>query len=420
MYCIDGMPYNFYMSKNQQYMILPTEYQLMNCKNVFGKCVVLIHLYYRDTISHYMNMINDIPNEIHVIFTYSDEKVKEDIIRQIKRDNYSFIYKNNRGRDISAFLVAAREELKKYEYFCFLHDKKEKGKKSKEDTEGWILFLWENIIGNRNYITNVIASFENNVNIGVLAPAFYLSDQNGQAYSNVWYSNGENVRHLLRMIGIEYHFDEQNDSFTLGTVFWARSKALEKLLDYEWKYESFDAEPLPNDGTISHAIERSLFFIARAEGYQGKYVMTDRCASEYISLQREGLKAAFDILKSNFVLSDIGQAKGFPDLLRNMCDFVKKNTHTYIYGCGKVGRSYYRLLEDHNLQVEGFIVSDKRNFNVGMYIRSVPIYEAKELELRADTGIIVGVSSRYQKEVIENIKKDIGTDNVFVADSFWN
>ena len=153
---------------------------------------------------------------------------------------------------------------------------------------------------------------------------------------------------------------------------------------------------------------------------QGKYVMTDRCASEYISLQQEGLKAAFDISKSNFVLSDIGQAKGFPDLLRNMCDFVKKNTHTYIYGCGKVGRSYYRLLEDHNLQVEGFIVSDKRNCNVGMYIRSVPIYEAKELELRADTGIIVGVSSRYQKEVIENIKKDIGTDNVFVADSFWN
>lgn len=404
------------MEKKQQYIILPTEYKILNCEKVFSKCVILIHLYYIDTIGLYIKMVNNIPNEIHIIFTYSNDRIKEEIIHQIKRSNYSFIYKKNRGRDISALLVAAREELKKYEYFCFLHDKKEKKKRSKEDTEGWVLFLWENTIGNKNYISNVIASFENNENIGILAPPFYLSNQNDQAYSNVWYSNGENVRHLLEMLEIEYHFDERNETFTLGTVFWARSKALWKLLDYKWQYDSFDDEPLPNDGTISHAIERALFFIARAEGYQGRYVMTDCCASRYISLQQEGLEVAYNILKENYAISSIRQAKKFPDLNRELCEFVRKNMHVYIYGCGKVGQGYFRIIKGMNLPIDGFIVSDRKDLSQETTIKDVPIYEVKKIGVQVDIGIIVGVGLSYREEVLANIKKYIGTDNIFVWD----
>lgn len=40
------------------------------------------------------------------------------------RKNYRAILKNNRGRDISALLVAGREFFTEYDYVCFIHDKR--------------------------------------------------------------------------------------------------------------------------------------------------------------------------------------------------------------------------------------------------------------------------------------------------------
>ena len=57
----------------------------------------------------------------------------------------------------------------------------------------------------------------------------------------------------------------------VGTVYWSRVDALRKLFEYEWKYEDFDMEPLAEDGTLSHAIERILEFVARDAGYESKW-----------------------------------------------------------------------------------------------------------------------------------------------------
>lgn len=59
-----------------------------------------------------------------------------------------------------------------------------------------------------------------------------------------------------------------------GSVFWFRVKALAPLFDHGWQHEDFPPEPLPQDGTISHAIERIYPFVAQGAGYYPAQAMS--------------------------------------------------------------------------------------------------------------------------------------------------
>lgn len=109
--------------------ILPMKYSLGSDIHIKeSSVIVIIHLHYKDTLNCYMDYIRNIPKDIKIIFTASDSEMVAMINQLISswRSNYQIITKENRGRDISAFLVACRSEILKYDYCCFLHDKKEK------------------------------------------------------------------------------------------------------------------------------------------------------------------------------------------------------------------------------------------------------------------------------------------------------
>ena len=154
--------YDIKKDKNLNF-ILPKKKNLDNSKQYMPerKIAIIIHLHYLDTIRKYIKYIENIPLDMDVFFTFSDSRIKE-ILLQTKvgrRNNYKFIEKQNRGRDISAFLVACRKNIINYEYICFVHDKKEKKQIYKEDTEKWIQCLWENMLGSTEYIENIITTF---------------------------------------------------------------------------------------------------------------------------------------------------------------------------------------------------------------------------------------------------------------------
>jgi hypothetical protein len=49
-------------------------------------------------------------------------------------------------------------------------------------------------------------------------------------------------------------------------MFWARSKALQRLLDLDLRFDDFPEEQGQIDGTLAHAVERSFAFLAEANG----------------------------------------------------------------------------------------------------------------------------------------------------------
>ncbi|MFX8660761.1 rhamnan synthesis F family protein, partial [Acinetobacter baumannii] len=56
--------------------------------------------------------------------------------------------------------------------------------------------------------------------------------------------------------------------YPVGNMFWARTAALRPLLDGRITYDLFPPEQGQLDGTLAHAIERSVGLVARANGYR--------------------------------------------------------------------------------------------------------------------------------------------------------
>ena len=70
----------------------------------------------------------------------------------------------------------------------------------------------------------------------------------------------------------------------IGNCFWAKYDALKPLFELNWNYDDFPQEPMPADGTVSHALERIHGYVAASEGYYTEFVMTDEYArSEYFN-----------------------------------------------------------------------------------------------------------------------------------------
>ena len=86
-----------------------------------------------------------------------------------------------------------------------------------------------------------------------------------------WDNNYFIAKNLLNSINIKSMPDEFN--FPIGTMFWAKSGALTPLYDLKLKWSDYPGEPIDNDGTILHAIERILPMVAESQGYN--YALTN-------------------------------------------------------------------------------------------------------------------------------------------------
>lgn len=235
--------YDIKRKKNLNF-ILPIDSGSKSFRHLFVHCraVVIIHLHYLDTLNRYIEYAKNIPDHIDLIFSTAIDEIKErldtDVVKG--RKNCKVIRKKNRGRDISAFLVACRKDILEYDFVCFLHDKKEKAQVYEGDTEKWIRCLWENMIGSKEFIDNLLETFHENENLGLLVSPAPISEHFPATYINMWGNNFEKTQLIAQRLRLKCDLDPAKPPITLGTVFWARVEALKKLFETEWRYEDFD------------------------------------------------------------------------------------------------------------------------------------------------------------------------------------
>ncbi|MDE6734273.1 MAG: hypothetical protein K2J64_02260, partial [Desulfovibrio sp.] len=55
--------------------------------------------------------------------------------------------------------------------------------------------------------------------------------------------------------------------FSYGNMFWYRPDALAPLWETSWRREDIPEEPVPNNGTLLHALERLPVYVAWERGY---------------------------------------------------------------------------------------------------------------------------------------------------------
>lgn len=396
-------PYVCRKENNLYYILSENSSEYTILPEVQKQILIVINLYYLDTLERYLNYLSRIPGGIQIIIVSSVEEILEETKEYIQKnrlENVQLLRKENRGRDISAFLVACKNEILKFTYFCFVHDKKTGLKEIDEETNVWIENLWNNTIINEKYISNVIKLFEEHKEIGLLVPPEPIGETRSHWFRNNWGKNFEIAENLLKQLEVNCSIDPHIPVVTLGTAFWVKTKALEKLLKYSWKYEDFMEEPMPIDGTISHAIERILSFVAQDAGYETGTIMCNSYAEKLIGYLQDIMHKMFGVLK---------QSASYPidnirDLLRigKIENFYNRYESVYLYGAGKVGLKCLQTMRAINCEPKGFVVSAQEACEV---IEGVPVISIEQLENEYDMGIIITVGSKLVPEIEDTLKR---------------
>lgn len=369
---------------------------------------LFMHLYYEENFDYCISYLRNLPECVDVYLTTDTENKKDKIQELITKkgliNKVSISVVMNRGRELSAFLVEDRRYIKNYKYFCHIQDKRAPYL-FPTIAETVSDMMYESCLSSKEYVMNIINLFEKEKRLGCL-----LSNQT--VYGSMegvpggiesqWGDNFENTKRLLKDLNIKVPIDEKKDPYILGTVGWFRTEAMHPLFEKEWCYEDFEEEPLPTDGTLSHAIERSVPYIAQGCGFYTATVLTERMAGNQLS----GMEYMFR--KNKLSLASV-----FPlEIKRQLTDFCKKNNRVAIYGAGQIAMTYTKYMEELNLEFEYYVVTEIKNNR--RQLKGHDVISLNDLK-KKDLGIIVALGSRNMSEVVPHLKK-LGYTNLLVIE----
>ena len=247
------------------------------------KIALAMHLYFMDLLPQSRAFAENFPPQTDVFITTGSEQNKQKIEQAfagLAVHSVTVLVAENRGRDVAAFLCDLAPHLQGYDYACFMHDKKAIQTKPGSVGASFGYVCNENVCKNAAHVQNVLLEFEHDPRLGLLCPPY---PSHGLYFMNLcsggWGPNFENTKALLKDLGLSVPISgEKSPIAPFGSVFWFRVKALQPLFDHAWQHSDFPPEPLPQDGTISHAIERCYPFVAQAAGYYPAVVMSTRFA----------------------------------------------------------------------------------------------------------------------------------------------
>lgn len=220
-----------------------------------ARFAVVAHVYYPDLWPEFAERLKTLPidYDLYVTLTYRGEE-SDGLAEEIRAEfpNALVVPITNRGRDILPFLTLVNSgALNGYEAVCKIHTKKSP---HREDGDHWRRHLIGGILpddGLETLLDTFLADDKS---------AFWVAD--GQHFTSTewWGSNFEVTRHLMRRIEVEIGPDIL--SFPAGSIYWMKPTVLGLLKAMELTEEHFEQEEAQVDGTLAHALERAMGFLA--------------------------------------------------------------------------------------------------------------------------------------------------------------
>ncbi|WP_430592366.1 rhamnan synthesis F family protein [Humidisolicoccus flavus] len=246
------------------------------------KICVLVHAFYPEMIEEILDHANTLPVPFDLVVTTTDEhkraQLTESLARLGRHDADVRIVESNRGRDITAFLLACNDVLTSgsYDLVVKLHSKKSPqdgfnaGRHFKEH-------LFENLLGSKGYTSNLVRLFAQHPSLGIVfPPTIHIGFP---TMGRAWFANEEPAKELAKKLGITIPFDEASPLAAFGSMFIARPEALAALVNAEFTWDDFPDEGGYSDGSLAHVVERLFAYAALADGFHARTVLTSRNAA---------------------------------------------------------------------------------------------------------------------------------------------
>ncbi len=230
---------------------------------------VHIHSFYPETTSQLLsNLCTSLPCFDLLITTDSSAKQLQ-LQSEIHKHPHSTIIRQsevlvteNRGRNISPLLLQAIPHFADHDLILHLHTKKSLHQQFGEE---WREELMRSVVGSSVHASSLIHAFQADHKLGLIMP---MTSPSIRPFLN-WGANFEIARLL-----VDKELPEKRLSamaplvFPHGMMFWFRPPALAGLAAAARNLMPFPPEPLREDGTTLHALERLTAHFCEAAGYR--------------------------------------------------------------------------------------------------------------------------------------------------------
>ena len=227
------------------------------------KLAVVTHMYFDAMAPEFRRYLGNIPFDFD-LFISTDREAKRSTIAGTFADwekgAVDIRVVENRGRDIAPKLLGFKDVYPAYEYILHLHTKQSDHASILAHWRGHIL---ETLLGSSAVVRSVFEAFTRQPTLGMIAPQHFEPVRHGIN----WGSNFKIAGRLAKRLGITLQEDDLLD-FPSGSMFWARTAALQPLLNLELAISDFPIEERQLDGTLAHAIERLYYHVCEKAGFR--------------------------------------------------------------------------------------------------------------------------------------------------------
>lgn len=228
-----------------------------------GPVAAIVHAFYPEILPLVLEKLENIPGGVDLFLsTDADEKKQalEEIVRGWTKGRVEIRVTPNRGRDIAAKFFGFRDVYANYDLFVHLHTKR--SPHGGAELARWRDYLMDHLLGSPEIVRSILAIFDD-PKIGVVFPQ-HLFELRGILN---WGYDYDLARALMKRLGVAIDKNMVLE-FPSGSMFWGRSAAFRPLLDLDIGFDDFPEEGGHVDGTLAHAIERTLLIIAEASGFE--------------------------------------------------------------------------------------------------------------------------------------------------------
>ncbi|PXW87646.1 glycosyl transferase family 2 [Nitrosomonas sp. Nm84] len=228
-----------------------------------GRIAIHAHIFYADLAAEFAQFFDNMPFQFDLFVSTPDEassQICKQAFSQLSRlGQLTITIVPNRGRDIAPMFCTFGEALQHYDYIAHVHSKK--SLHNSVLTSGWRKYLLTNLLGSESQIQRIFTLLSGEKAVGCVYPQNFSELP---YYVYTWLSNQTYGSIWCNKLGITIprgYFD-----FPAGSMFWARTEALQPLFNAHIKIEDFAEEAGQNDGTLAHCLERLFVLVTRQSG----------------------------------------------------------------------------------------------------------------------------------------------------------
>ena len=196
-----------------------------------NRIAVLLYINDEDSIKDILNKTNNIPY-IYDLYIYINNEIDSDDLNHYIKSNSKANYFElelffNQKENILDLFSKFRNKAKNYKYICNMNSKKYKDINYFIE---WKNYIYNNLLGNSEIISEIITDFEKNVKLGLIFPEKYYK-------SLVKFGDNINdfeikyLNFIIRKIFPDNKVKQNYVIFPEGNMFWAKVKAIYQVFN---------------------------------------------------------------------------------------------------------------------------------------------------------------------------------------------